>query len=150
MLRELSILDQVAHRTLEYANQIGVPGAVVVGIARIQDGLFVSDSKELATKLVRTELRDEQDKGSDYGAVAYAKMLRRLRNELGIDTTNIIRRGEIDFRGDTAFVINGIAYVVCFSGDPTQVVDNKIAMDGALDFWLTLSKSNEQPVGTDA
>jgi len=137
----LAAFDKVAEQTILYAESMGVRGAVAVGIATILgDGNFQLVACELASQLVRTKLRDEDDKGSDYGAVALAKMMRRARMELEVDTNPVIRKGEVDFRGDAAFTVNDTVYLVTFSGHPTEEVDMKLAMDGLLAFWLELNK----------
>lgn len=141
----LGILDGVARQTIDWADELGVLGTAAVGMATIRgDGRVVVVSQLLATKLVRTELRDNADSGSNYGAVAYAKMLRRARRELDVDTYPEVRRGEVDFRGDAAFSRGSVVYLVTFSGHPTEEVDNRIARDGLLALWLVVDAAMQR------
>ncbi len=144
MGHELSgLFKRIAEQTMEYAGALRVPGTVAVGMAKIgEDGLIEIEARQLASKLVRTELRDSADSGSNYAAVAFAKMMRRARLELEIDPYPGVRRGEVDFRGDAALKVGGRVYLVTFSGHPTQEVDNKLATDGLLALWLALSDAS--------
>ena len=137
----MAAFDKVAEQTIFYAESMGVRGTVAVGIATVLgDGNFQLAAYELASQFVRTKLRDEDDKGSNYGSVALAKMMRRARMELEVDTDPVIRKGEVDFRGDAAFKIGDTVYLVTYSGHPTVEVDMKLAEDGLLAFWLEVNK----------
>lgn len=129
------MFSEVLSEVLEFAEvSFGVKGAgVIMKGEKDEQGDLDIEARILANKpIVLPDPKLPGDLGVNCVPVAFAQGARRLREELGIDKSPEIKRGEMRARGEAAMKRGAEVYVVAFAGHKDPTVNAEIAGFGLI------------------